>query len=122
MKLFLFIFFSVVSIAFFIYITNKKRQERIKSSLVTRFRKRFKSKNRLREKLIIELSESLMADPESNIKIGIWDKENELREKADIHRARLSKFGHSTMNGEKIFKGPEGGVYKYTDDGKRKYI
>ena len=63
-----------------------------------------------------------MADPESNIKIGIWDKENELREKADIHRARLSKFGHSKMNGIIFFKDETGEVYQYTEEGKKEYI
>ena len=63
-----------------------------------------------------------MIDPESNINIGIWYSETELREKADIHRARLSKFGRSKMNGDMLFLGPKGGVYKYTSNGKRKYV
>jgi len=63
-----------------------------------------------------------MADPESNIQIGVWDREDELREKADIHRSRLKKYGRSTMNGEEFFLGPQGGVYKYNSEGKKKYV
>jgi len=122
MKSFIIIFIIIYLMGLFLFFTNKKKQESKKSSLVTRFRKRFKSKNRLREKLRIGTSEALMADPESNIQIGIWDQENDLREKADIHRTRLSKYGHSTMNGEKFFMDKKGVVYKYTADGKKEYI
>ena len=87
-----------------------------------RFRKRFKSKNHLQEKFRADLSESLMADPEKNIQIEMLDGEVEMREKADIHRARLSKYGQSRMNGEMLFIGEEGEVYKYTQKGKKKYL
>ncbi len=103
-------------------ITYKSRKSKIQPSQLSRFRKKFKSNSRLREKLKAQFSESLMADPERNIQIGTWDQENELREKADIHRARLNKYGHSIMNGEKFFMEAEGKVYKYTPKGKRKYI
>jgi len=104
------------------YLTSKRSKKSVKATPLERFRKRFKSKNRLREKLMVELSESLMADPESNIQIGNWDREEELREKADIHRARLNKYGHSKMNGEKFYLGPKGAVYRYSSDGQKNYI
>ena len=63
-----------------------------------------------------------MADPNRNIKISIWDKENLLREKADIHRARLSKYGSSKLNEEMFFIEGEDKVYKYTADGEKDYI
>ena len=46
----------------------------------------------------------MMLDPEKNINIGDWDREDLMREKVDIHRARLNKFGRSKMNGQMIFK------------------
>ena len=79
-------------------------------------------KDRLRKRLSEEFSNSLMLDPESNITIGSWYSEIELREKADIHRARLSKYGRSKMNGEMLFLGPKGGIYKYNSEGKKKYL
>ena len=63
-----------------------------------------------------------MADPTSDIRIGTWDEDPELREKADIHRARLNKFGKSRMNGEMLFKSPSGEVYKCTPDGEKTFV
>ena len=103
------------------FISNKKNNSQRKSFL-SKFKSRFKNRNHLREKLSEDFSNSLMSDPEHNITIGTWYTEGELREKADIHRARLSKFGRSKMNGEMLFLGPKGGVFKYNSDGKKKYI
>ena len=109
-----------ILIATFSYLARKKRQP--KSNLVTRFRKKFKSESRHREKLVEKVADILMADPDSNIQIGAWDREEELREKADIHRTRLSKYGHSKLNGEKFFMEKDGQVFKYTNQGTKKYV
>ncbi len=120
--------FKIAILGFFIFLfftysfIKRRNKKPFKSYLLDRFRKRFKSKNRLREKLKAEFAESLMTNPMSNIQIGIWDEEDDLREKADIHRARLAKYGKSKMNGEVFFMGPKGGVYKLTDEGKKKYV
>ena len=63
-----------------------------------------------------------MKDPNKNISLNDSDKESELREKADIHRTRLKKYGKSRINNELLFLGPKGGIYKLTEDGKKKYI
>ena len=91
-------------------------------SLLKRFKNRFTNRNRIREKISEKFSYTLISDPEVNIAIGPWYSEIELREKADIHRARLSKYGKSKMNGEMLFLGPKGGVYKFNADGKKKYL
>ena len=75
-------------------------------------------RNVLKERISEEFQNSLITDPESNISIGTWYTENELREKADIHRAMLSKFGKSRINGEMLFVGPKWGIYKISEDGK----
>tara|TARA_Y100001968_G_scaffold261844_1_gene249833 strand:+ start:1398 stop:1751 length:354 start_codon:yes stop_codon:yes gene_type:complete len=103
-------------------IDNRKNNAISGLSLLTRFKNRFKNKARVREKISERFSYTLMADPEANITIGPWYSEIELREKADIHRARLSKYGRSKMNGEMLFLGPKGGVYKYNTEGKKKYL
>ncbi len=107
-----------IFIGIMIFSTNKKSQSR----LVIRFKNRFKDKNHHREKLKLLVSDSLMNDPESNIKIYSWDSESDLREKADIHRARLHRYGRSKMNGKMLFMGPKGGVYLFTQSGNRKYL
>ena len=81
-----------------------------------------KNRDLAREKVLTGLSDSLMADPEKNIKTSIWDSEKELLEKADIHLSRLRKYGCSRMNGNMLYLGPKGGVYRYTSQGKKRYV
>ena len=103
-------------------LARKKKQELSKTNLVTRFRKRFKSDSRHREKLVEKVADTLMTDPNINIQLGAWDREDELREKADIHRTRLSKYGYSKLNGEKFFMERDGRVYTSNTDGNKKYV
>ncbi len=63
-----------------------------------------------------------MNDPKENINIGNWDNEEILREKADIHRARLRKYGFSKMNDEMLYADEKGSVYKLNSDGSRLYV
>tara|TARA_Y100001968_G_scaffold333661_1_gene398144 strand:+ start:77836 stop:78198 length:363 start_codon:yes stop_codon:yes gene_type:complete len=119
--IFAIIFLSITIFLIFSLYIKKKHLIR-EGSLLNRFKRKFKNRNRLREKLSENFSSSLMSDPEFNITISAWNNEEELREKADIHRARLSKYGRSRMNGEMLFLGPKGGVFKYNLDGKKKYL
>ena len=109
-------------IAIIFYLVRKRIQVKTKPNLVERFRKKFKSDVRHRKKLVEKVADILMADPDKNIQLGAWDREDELREKADIHRTRLSKYGFSKLNGEKFFMEKNGQVYKYTDEGKKSYV
>ena len=93
-----------------------------RKSLIERFKQRFKNINVRRKRISEEFTNSLVLDPYKNIPLGTWYSEDELREKADIHRARLSKFGKSKINGEMLFVGPKGGIYKINGDGKKKYV
>ena len=111
-----------IIVFFLIKLSLKKSSSYKRKRFLDRFKSRFKNKSRLREKISEEFSNSLMIDPEANISIGTWYSDIELKEKADIHRARLSKFGRSKINGEMLFLGPKGGVYKYNDDGIKKYV
>ncbi len=97
---------------------NKKKN----ASLLHRFLKKHKNKNHIHERIAMSYSNTLLIDPERNIQFGDWDKDEELREKADIHRARLSKFGRSKMNGEMLFLEEGGSIYKYKVNGEKEYI
>ena len=105
---------------YLIFIRKKNFVNR--KGLIGRFKQRFKKINVRRKRITEEFTNSLLLDPDKNIPLGTWYSENELREKADIHRARLSKFGKSKMNGEMLFVGPKGGIYKISEDGKKKYV
>ena len=115
----LIIFFLPIACIIYYRKSNKRDLQR---TFITRFRKRFKSKDRLRRKLRDEFSESLMADPDLDIKLSIWDRESDLREMADIHRARLNRYGRSRMNGDVLFMTTKGRIYKYTDEGEKRYL
>ncbi len=86
------------------------------------FLKSFKDRNWLKARFANQLSNSLMIDPERDIVMAAWEDEVQLREKADIHRARLNRFGRSKINGEMIFLESTGCVYKRDAGGDKYYI
>tara|TARA_B100000700_G_scaffold80435_1_gene90646 strand:+ start:1403 stop:1765 length:363 start_codon:yes stop_codon:yes gene_type:complete len=115
----------IILIIFFLclfLIVEKNKGFKNRKSLMERFKQRFNNINVRRKRISEEFTNSLLLDPYKNIALGTWYSENELREKADIHRARLSKFGKSKINGEMLFVGPKGGIYKICDNGKKKYV
>ncbi len=103
-------------------VSRLKNRARNKHSFIQRFRKSFKSRDRIKEKLENGLSNHLMSDPERNIKVSIWEEETVLRDKADIHRARLSRFGRSMFNEETFYMEKKGHIYRYKQDGSKEYI
>ncbi len=115
---------TILLIIFFwlVLIIKKRKGFLNKKSLIERFKQRFKNINSRRKRISEGYNNSLLLDPDKNIPLGTWYSEEELREKADIHRARLSRFGKSKINGEMLFIGPKGGVYKISEDGKKKYV
>ncbi len=105
----------------FLQLSNTKK-EQSGPNLIKRFRKSFKGRNRLDQKIATEFSNSLMADPDSNIKTNYWEKDHDLRDKADIHRARLNRYGRSKMNGKMVYMDKVGRVYMYNDSGEKEYL
>jgi len=118
----LIIIFLIIFFLYIFLIIKKRKSFSYRSSLIGRFKQRFKNINVRRKRISEEYNNSLLLDPFKNIPLGTWYSEDELREKADIHRARLSKFGKSKINGEMLFVGPKGGIYKIGNDGKKKYV
>ena len=111
-----------LSISCIFYFYKTKRRLHKQDNLMHRFRKSFQRNNRIKTRFNENLSNSLLIDPSNNIEIGIWDEEDMLREKADIHKSRLIKYGKSKMNGEMLFMDKNKRVYKYTNKQERKYI
>ena len=113
----------IILVALIVYLLkNLKRSNLNESNVINRFRKKFKRDSRLRRKLYENSLDLLLNNPKDNIQINPWDKDNVLIEKADIHKARLSKYGESKMNGETYYMGPKGGVFIILKGGKKKYI
>ena len=65
--------------------------------------------------------EKTSSDPNINLNIGFYENEDNINRKSNIHRARLSKFKKSKLNGETIYIDPDQNIYKYIN-GKKKYI
>ena len=90
--------------------------------LIRRFLRTFTSKKDIIRGYEGISLDSLIKDPDRNIELDALEVENDLRKKADIHQTRLSKFGRSKINGQMIFKGPRGGIYRYTNTGRKIYV
>ncbi len=119
-RLFVFTFLSSVVV---IYLTTKVlRNRKRRSKLLNRLGLSINKESFKHLNFAESTSNSLMANPENNIKIGPWDSEKELREKADIHRARLNRFGKSKINGEMLFLSAKGSVYRFSNEGKKIYV
>ncbi len=103
-------------------INIKQRKHHPTNKLLKRFKNRFKSHPKFKERFRESFSHSLMLDPENNINLGEWDSDEDLKEKVDIHRSRLKKFGCSRINGEMLYMGPKGGVYKLSDTNRKIYV
>ena len=99
-------------------ITNIKKN---KNNKLSKFKKKLLSKESNIEKIFSRDDEKTFSDPDININIGIYDNEDITNRKSNIHRARLSKFKKSKLNGETIFIDPNQKIYKYIN-GKKKFI
>ena len=70
------------------------------------------------EKIFLRDDEKKSSDPNINISIKINDKEEIIKRKSNIHRARLAKFKKSMLNGEMLFIDEEKKIYKFIDGNK----
>tara|TARA_B100001063_G_C16423488_1_gene385323 strand:- start:110 stop:463 length:354 start_codon:yes stop_codon:yes gene_type:complete len=112
------IVFVLVLILFVNKIINLKKN---KNNKLFKFKKKLLSKESNIEKIFLRDDEKTSSDPNININIGLYENEDNINRKSNIHRARLSKFKKSKLNGETIFIDPDQKIYKYIN-GKKKYI
>ena len=92
-----------------------------KNNELSKFKKKLLSKESNIEKIFSRDDEKTSSDPNININIGLYENEDNINRKSNIHRARLSKFKKSKLNGETIFLDSDQKIYKYIN-GKKKYI
>jgi len=92
-----------------------------KNKNLTKFKKKLLSKESNIEKIFSRDDERTSSDPNININIGLYENEDNINRKSNIHRARLSKFKKSKLNGEIIFVDQDQRIFKYVN-GKKKYI
>ena len=115
---FLFIVLAFVVLLLFNKIINLNKN---KNKNLLKFKNKLLSKESNIEKIFSRDDEKTSSDPDININIGIYDNEDNISRKSNIHRARLSKFKKSKLNGEIIFVDQDQKIFKYIN-GKKKYI
>ena len=99
-------------------ITNIKKN---KNNKLSKFKKKLLSKESNIEKIFSRDDEKTFSDPDININIGLYDNEDITNRKSNIHRARLSKFKKSKLNGEIIYIDQYDKIFKYVN-GKKIYL
>ena len=113
--LFFFTLFLILLFYKLIFVKN------IKNKSFFKLKKRLISKESKIEKIFSRDDEKKSSDPNININIGLYDNEININRKSNIHRARLSKFKKSKLNGEVIYMDQDQKIYKYVN-GQKKYI
>ncbi len=97
---------------------NSKKNKNIK---LDKFKNKLQSTQKNIERIYLREEEKTFSNPNINIHIGIYDNEDNINRKSNIHRARLSKFKKSKLNGEMIFQDDEQKIYKF-NNGQKVYL
>ena len=114
-----FLVILIFAIIFMFYkIINSKKTKNLK---LDKFKNKLQSTQTNIERIFLREEEKTFSNPNINIYIGSYDNEDSINRKSNIHRARLSKFKKSKLNGEMIFQDDEQRIYKF-NNGKKVYL
>ena len=115
-------FVVVFLILGFIFLVYKKfKFKNPKNLKLDKFKNKLQSTQTNIDRIFLREEEKTFSNPNINIYIGVYDNEENINRKSNIHRARLSKFRKSKLNGEMIFQDDEQRIYKF-NDGKKVYL
>ena len=115
----IFLVFLILGVIFFVYKIIKSKKT--KNLILDKFKNKHQSTQTNIERIFIREEEKTFSNPNINIYIGFYDNEDNINRKSNIHRARLSKFKKSKLNGEMIFQDDEQRIYKFKN-GKKIYL
>ena len=115
----IFLIFLILGFIFWGY--KKISSKNTKNLKLDKFKNKLQSTQTNIERIFLREEENTFSAPNINIYIGIYDNEDNINRKSNIHRARLSKFKKSKLNGEMIFQDDEQRIYKY-NNGKKVYL
>ena len=115
----IFLFFLILGVIFFVY--KKIKSKKTKNLKLNKFKNKLQSTQTNIERIFLREEEKTFSNPNINIYIGIYDSEDNINRKSNIHRARLSKFKKSKLNGEMIYQDEEQRIYKF-NNGKKVYL
>ena len=108
-----FLVFLIFGIIFLIFI--KINFKKPKNSKLIKFKNKLQSKETNIERIFLREEETTFSNPDINICIGLDDNEDKINRKSNIHRARLSKFKKSKLNGEMIYIDKRKKIFKYVN-------
>ena len=114
-----FVVFLILGFVFFVY--KKIKSKKTKNLKLDKFKNKLQSTQTNIERIFLREEEKIFSDPNINIKIEIYDEEDNINRKSNIHRARLSKFKKSKLNGEMIYQDDKQRIYKI-NNGKKVYL
>ncbi|ABV50792.1 possible Borrelia lipoprotein [Prochlorococcus marinus str. MIT 9215] len=115
----IFLVFLILGVVFFVF--KKIKSKKSKNLKLDKFKNKLQSTQTNIERIFLREEEKTFSNPNINIYIGIYDNEENISRKSNIHRARLSKFKKSKLNGEMIFQDDEQKIYKF-NNGKKVYL
>jgi len=115
----IFLFFLILVVIFLVYKNIKSKNP--KNLKLDKFKNKLQSTQKNIERIYLREEEKTFSNPNINIYIGSYDDEDSINRKSNIHRARLSKFKKSRLNGEMIFQDEEQRIYKI-NNGKKVYL
>ena len=115
----IFLFFLILGIIFLVY--KKIKSKKPKNLKLNKFKNKLQSTQTNIERIFLREEEKTFSNPNINICIGSHDNEDIIKRKSNIHRARLSKFNKSKLNGEMIFQDDKQRIYKFKN-GKKIYL
>ena len=111
--------FLILGVTFFVFKKiNSKKPKNIK---LDKFKNKLQSTQTNIDRIFLREEEKTFSNPNINIYIGIYENEDKINRKSNIHRARLSKFKRSKLNGEMIFQDDEQRIYKF-NNGRKVYL
>ena len=114
-----FLIFLILGVILWSY--KKINSKKTKNLKLDNFKNKLQSTQTNIERIFLREEEKTFSNPNINSYIGIYDNEDNINRKSNIHRARLSKFKKSKLNGEIIFVDQDQKIFKYIN-GKKKYI
>ena len=115
----IFLFFLIIGVIFWVY--KKIKSKKSKNLKLNKFKNKLQSTQTNIERIFLREEEKTFLNPNINIYIGSYDNEENINRKSNIHRARLSKFKKSKLNGEMIFQDNEQRIFKF-NNGKKVYL
>ena len=115
----IFAVFLILGVVFLVY--KKTKSKKSKNLKLDKFKNKLQSTQTNIERIFLREEEKTFSNPNININIGIYANEEIINRKSNIHRARLTKFKKSKLNGEIIFQDDEQRIYKFSN-GKKVYL